>query len=229
MIHLQDAGVVYPDGTTALVGVNLHFKHGEFAFITGASGSGKSTLLQLVYRELQPTSGSVVVDGQDVSQLPPSRIPILRRKVGVVFQDFRLLPRRTVWENVGFALDVIGASRREKFRRIPLVLELVNLEEKAGAFPDQLSGGEQQRVSIARALVNTPPILVADEPTGNLDPQHSRNIVELLVEIASRGTTVVCATHDTAIVDRVRKRVVELVQGVVVRDDKMGGGYHAAQ
>jgi len=228
MIHFQDVSVVYPDGTKALNGVDLHFERGEFAFITGASGSGKSTLLGLIYRDLEPTSGRVIVDGQDVSQLPRERVPLLRRKVGVVFQDFRLLPTRTVWENVGFALDVIGCSRREKHRKVPLVLELVGLADRADAYPENLSGGEQQRVCIARALVNTPPILLADEPTGNLDPTISRTIVQLLADIAERGTTVICATHDTAIVDFLQRRVVELVQGVVVRDAKEGGGYHAA-
>ena len=227
MIHLEETSLVYPDGTTALSGVNLHFERGEFAFLTGASGSGKSSLLGLIYRELEPTRGRVVVDGQDVGQLPRHRVPMLRRKVGVVFQDFRLLPARTVWENVGFALDVIGASRREKHRKVPLVLELVGLGERAESYPDQLSGGEQQRICIARALVNTPPILLADEPTGNLDPAISRTIVELLADIAERGTTVLCATHDITIVDFMRRRVVELVQGVVVRDDQEGT-YHAS-
>ena len=228
MIHFQDVSMVYADGTAALSGVDLHFERGEFAFLTGASGSGKSTLLELIYREIEPTSGQVIVDGQDVSQLPRFRVPLLRRKVGVIFQDFRLLPQRTVWENVGFALDVIGASRRDKHRKVPLVLELVGLAERAESYPDHLSGGEQQRVCIARALVNTPPLLLADEPTGNLDPVISRNIVQLLADIAERGTTVVCATHDTAVVDIMQRRVVALVQGVVVRDAKEGGGYHAS-
>ncbi len=219
--------MVYPEGTEALIGVDLHFERGEFAFITGASGSGKSTLLQRIFREIEPTGGTVIVDGQDVSQLPRHRVSLLRRKVGVIFQDFRLLPRLTVWENVGFALDVIGASRRDKHRKVPLALELVGLGDRADSYPDHLSGGEQQRVCIARALVNTPPILLADEPTGNVDPAISRNIVELLSEIAERGTTVLCASHDTTIVDAMQKRVVELVQGAVVRDDKEGGRYHA--
>ncbi len=228
MIHFQDVSVLYPDGTQALSGVDLHFERGEFAFLTGASGSGKSTLLELIYREIEPTGGQVIVDGQDVSQLPRHLVPLLRRKVGVIFQDFRLLPQRTVWENVGFALDVIGTSRRDKHRKVPLVLELVGLGDRADSYPDHLSGGEQQRVCIARALVNTPPLLIADEPTGNLDPAISRTIVQLLADIAERGTTVVCATHDTNIVDIMQRRVVELVQGVVVRDAKEGGGYHAA-
>ena len=228
MIHIQDVSVGYKSGIQALTGVTLDFDHGEFAFITGASGSGKSTLLQLIYREIEPTKGQVIVDGQDVSQLPRARVPMLRRKVGVVFQDFRLLPMQTVWENVGFALDVIGVSKREKHHRVPLVLELVGLNDRAQSYPDQLSGGERQRVCIARALVNTPPILLADEPTGNLDPAISLNTVQLLCDIADRGTTVLCATHDTHIVDAMQRRVVELVQGAVVRDQKTGASYHAS-
>lgn len=225
MIHMQGVGVVYPDGTRALRGVDLHIERGDFVFIVGASGSGKSTLAQLVYRELVATEGRVTVAGQDVAQLPAKRVPFLRRKVGVIFQDYRLLPDRTVWENVGFALDVLGASRAEKYRKVPISLELVGLADKAGSFPHQLSGGEQQRVCIARALLNTPPVLVADEPTGNLDPDTSWDIVQLLAQIADGGTTVLIATHDKYIVDRMRRRVVNLVQGTIVRDAKEGGTY----
>lgn len=225
MIHMQGVGLVYPDGTRALRGIDLHIERGEFAFIVGASGSGKSTLIELVYRELVATEGRVTVAGQDVAQLPPQRVPQLRRKVGVIFQDYRLLPDRTVWENVAFALDVVGAARAEKYRKVPISLELVGLGEKAESFPHQLSGGEQQRVCIARALVNTPPILVADEPTGNLDPDTSWDIVQLLAQIADGGTTVVIATHDKHIVDKLHRRVVSLVQGTIVRDAKEGGTY----
>ena len=225
MVHIQGVGLVYPDGTRALRGVDLHIERGEFVFIVGASGSGKSTLAQLVYRELVATEGRVVVAGQDVAQLPAKRVPFLRRKVGVIFQDFRLLPDKTAWENVGFALDVVGASRAEKYRRVPIALELVGLAEKGDSFPHQLSGGEQQRICLARALVNTPPLLVADEPTGNLDPDTSLDIVQLLCQIAESGTTVIVATHDKYIVDQVRRRVVSLVQGTIVRDAKEGGTY----
>jgi cell division transport system ATP-binding protein len=200
----------------------LRIARGQFCFIVGASGSGKSTLLQLVYRELAPTSGKVILDGQDIAKLPPGRIPYLRRKTGIVFQDFRLLPDRTVWENVGFALDVLGATRREKHRKVPISLELVGLSEKAQSRPGELSGGEQQRVCIARALVNGPPVLLCDEPTGNLDPDTSWDIVQLLAHIGETGTTVVVATHDKYIVDRMLKRVVNLVRGAVVRDDEAG-------
>lgn len=227
MIHLQQASVVYPNGTRALSNIDLHIERGEFAFITGASGSGKSTLLKLVYRDIVPTEGKVIVDGQDIAKLPPRRVPYLRRKVGVVFQDFRLLPDKTAWENVGFALDVLGASRREKHHKVPLTLELVGLSEEAENYPNELSAGEQQRVCIARSLVNMPPVLLADEPTGNLDPDMSWEIVQLLGDIAERGTTVIMASHDKSIVDRMGKRVVQLVQGVMVRDAKEGGRYDA--
>jgi len=225
MIHMQGVGLVYPDGTRALRGIDLHIGRGEFAFIVGASGSGKSSLAGLIYREHVASEGRVIVGGQDVAQLPPSRVPALRRKVGVIFQDYRLLPDRTAWENIGFALDVMGVSRADKHRRVPIALELVGLGDKASSFPHQLSGGEQQRVCIARALVNTPPVLVADEPTGNLDPDTSWEIVQLLAQIADGGTTVVIATHDKYIVDRLSRRVVNLVQGTIVRDAREGGTY----
>lgn len=225
MIHVEGVTVVYPDGTRALSGIDLQVDRGEFVFLVGASGSGKSTLLQLIYRELVPTEGRIIIAGQDVAGLPRDRVPLLRRNVGVVFQDFRLLPDKNVWENVAFALEVVGASRREKYRKVPLALELVGLSEKEQSFPHELSGGEQQRVSIARALVNNPALMVADEPTGNLDPDISWEIVQLLTNIAERGTTVLCATHDRVIVDGMRKRVVSLVGGTIVRDARGGGGY----
>jgi len=227
MVRFVGVSLVYPNGTRALSDVNLHIPKGEFVFITGTSGSGKSSLLQMVYREREPTEGSVVVAGQDVAAMDRSRVPFLRRQIGVVFQDFRLLPQLEVRENVGFALDVVGASRREKSRKVPIALELVGLTHKAEAFPDELSGGEQQRVSIARALVNNPPLLLADEPTGNLDPETSWDIVQLLASISERGTTVVVATHDKYIVDGMRRRVIALAQGVVIRDDEGGAYDHA--
>lgn len=222
MIHLEGVSVVYRSGTQALTDVDLHVERGGLCFIVGASGSGKSTLLQLIYREIAPTRGRVIFDGQDVAQLPVAKVPLLRRQMGIVFQDFRLLPEMTVWENVGFALDVLGATRREKHRKVPISLELVGLDDRAHSRPDELSGGEQQRVCIARALVNAPPVLLCDEPTGNLDPDTSWDIVELLSHIAETGTTVLMATHDKYIVDRMRKRVVNLVRGAVVRDDRAG-------
>ena len=225
MIHMQGVGLVYPDGTRALRGIDLHIGRGEFAFIVGASGSGKSSLAGLIYREHVASEGRVIVGGQDVAQLPPNRVPALRRKVGVIFQDYRLLPDRTASENIGFALDVMGVSRADKHRRVPIALELVGLGDKGNSFPHQLSGGEQQRICIARALVNTPPVLVADEPTGNLDPDTSWDIVQLLAQIAEDGTTVVVATHDKYIVDRPNRRVISLVQGTIVRDAREGGSY----
>jgi cell division transport system ATP-binding protein len=225
MVHMQGVGLVYPDGTRALRGIDLHIGRGELAFIVGASGSGKSSLVGLIYREHVASEGRVVVGGQDVAQLPPSRVPALRRKVGVIFQDYRLLPDRTAWENIGFALDVMGVSRADKHRRVPIALELVGLGDKAGSFPHQLSGGEQQRICLARALVNSPPVLVADEPTGNLDPDTSWEIVQLLAQIADTGTTIAIATHDKYIVDRLNRRVVSLVQGTIVRDAREGGTY----
>jgi cell division transport system ATP-binding protein len=228
MVYLDNVTVIYPNGTCAIRQVSLHVERGEFVFVVGPSGSGKSTLLQLVYREIQPHSGRVIVASQDVTALPPSRVPFLRRMVGVVFQDFRLLPDRTVWENVGFALDVVGASRREKFRKVPVALELVGLTDRSQAYPGELSAGEQQRVSIARALVNAPQVLLADEPTGNLDPEISWEIVQILADIADRGTTVIVATHDKVIVDRMRRRVVSISNGRIARDDRGGGGYDDA-
>ncbi len=222
MIHFEGVTVRYPNGTRALSNVDMHISPGEFAFIVGPSGAGKSTLLRLIFREQVPESGRVIVAGKDVAKLPSSQVPILRRGLGIVFQDFRLLPQRTVFENVGFALDVVGASRREKNRKITIALELVGLREKAGSMPDELSGGEQQRTCIARSLVNSPPLLLADEPTGNLDPETSWDIIQLLNTINAKGTTVLVATHDKAIVDQMQKRVVSLINGAVVRDDLQG-------
>ncbi len=222
MIQFDNVSVVYPNGTRAITNVDLTVGKGEFVFIVGATGSGKSTLLKLVYRELEPTRGKVIVAGRDISKIRRSLVPALRRNMGVVFQDFRLLPDKTVKENVGFALDVLGVSRREKHRKVPAALELVGLLRKADAMPHELSGGEQQRTCIARALVNNPPILLADEPTGNLDPETSWDIVQLLNEINIKGTTVVVATHDKYIVDGMAKRVVGIADGTVVRDTKRG-------
>jgi cell division transport system ATP-binding protein len=218
MIRFADVCLRYPNGVLALDQVTLGIEKGEFCFLVGPSGTGKSSLIKLVYREESPTSGQVLVGGSDVTRLARKQVPILRRRIGVIFQDFRLLPRKTAAENVGFALDVIGVSQKEKHRRVPKVLELVGLLDKAKAYPDELSGGEQQRVSIARALVNNPPVLLADEPTGNLDPDASWHIIQLLAKIHVKGTTVVVATHDRDIVDRMSKRVVTLADGHVIAD-----------
>ncbi|MDX6215552.1 MAG: cell division transport system ATP-binding protein [Frankiales bacterium] len=213
----------YPTSTRpALDSVDVDIEKGEFVFLVGSSGSGKSTFLRLVLKEETPTSGRVHVAGKDLSSLSSWKVPALRRSIGCVFQDFRLLPNKTVFENVAFALEVIGKPQGTIAKVVPEVLDLVGLDGKAQRMPDELSGGEQQRVAVARAFVNRPMILLADEPTGNLDPQTSIGIMKLLDRINRTGTTVVMATHDSAIVDSMRRRVVELSQGKVVRDQSRG-------
>ncbi|MDQ4096226.1 MAG: cell division ATP-binding protein FtsE [Actinomycetota bacterium] len=222
MIKTVEVEKVYKGGIHALDGVSIDIEKGEFVFIVGPSGSGKSTFLKLLTKEEEPTGGDVYVAGKNLANLPRWRVPYLRRNVGCVFQDFKLLPNKTVFENVSFALDVIGRPRNVVRRQVPQILELVGLGEKLDRFPDELSGGEQQRVSIARAFVNRPLILIADEPTGNLDPATSVGIMRLLDRINRIGTTVVMATHDHAIVDSMRRRVIELEDGHVVRDQSRG-------
>jgi cell division transport system ATP-binding protein len=222
MIKLLDVIKDYKGGVRALEEVSLDIEKGEFVFIVGPSGSGKSTFLKLLTKEEEPSVGEVYVAGKNLRSLPRWRVPYLRRNVGCVFQDFKLLPNKTVFENVAFALEVIGRPKSVVQRQVPQILELVGLGEKLDRFPDELSGGEQQRVSVARAFVNRPLILIADEPTGNLDPATSVGIMRLLDRINRTGTTVVMATHDHAIVDSMRRRVVELEQGKVVRDQSRG-------
>ncbi|MGI8773600.1 MAG: cell division ATP-binding protein FtsE [Actinomycetota bacterium] len=222
MIKLTDVCKEYKGGIHALKGVSLDIEKGEFVFVVGPSGSGKSTFLKLLTKEEEPTAGEVYVAGKNLASLPKWRIPYLRRNVGCVFQDFKLLPNKTVYENVAFGLEVIGRPKSVVQRQVPQILELVGLGEKLDRFPDELSGGEQQRVSVARAFVNRPLILVADEPTGNLDPATSVGIMRLLDRINRTGTTIVMATHDHAIVDSMRRRVVELENGDVVRDQSRG-------
>ncbi len=229
MIEFRDVSVTYPNDIQALRDINLKIERGEFAFIVGATGTGKSTLLKLVYKEEKPTQGKVIVAGRDVTRLRGGAVARLRRSIGVVFQDFRLLPQKTVAENVAFALYVTGASRKEMRTRVPEMLELVGLQDRPTAYPQQLSGGEQQRVSIARALVHNPPILLADEPTGNLDPETSWDIIQLLSRINMRGTTIVVASHDQHIVDRMGKRVIALDRGTVARDEEKGRYYELAK
>jgi cell division transport system ATP-binding protein len=212
----------YKGGIRALDGISLDIEKGEFVFIVGPSGSGKSTFMKLLTKEEEPTEGEIYVAGKNLASLPRWRVPYLRRNVGCVFQDFKLLPNKTVFENVAFALEVIGRPKGLIRRQVPQILELVGLGEKLDRFPDELSGGEQQRVSIARAFVNRPLILIADEPTGNLDPATSVGIMRLLDRINRTGTTVVMATHDHAIVDSMRRRVVELDVGQIVRDQSRG-------
>lgn len=222
MIEIRNVYKIYPNKHTALHNVSLHVRKGEFVFVVGASGAGKSTLMKMLYREDVPTSGSIAIDGIDVTALRPFQVPYLRRKVGVIFQDFRLLPNKTVWENVAFALEVTEAHPREIQKRVPTVLELVGMKDKAKNRPDELSGGEQQRVAVARAIVNAPAVIVADEPTGNLDPENSWLIMRLLLELSRMGATVVVATHARQIVDAMRQRVVALERGAIVRDDERG-------
>jgi len=223
MVEFWRVSKTYPNGVTALRDVSLRIAAGEFVFVVGPTGVGKSTLMKLVYREELPSAGAVLVGGRDVAHMPAGQVPFLRRRVGVVFQDFRLLPRKTVWENVAFALEVTGAPPEEMAPRVADLLEAVGLGARAGAVPGELSAGEQQRVSIARALVHRPPLLLADEPTGNLDPDTSWEIVQLLSRINLWGTTVVVTTHDKTIVDIFRRRVVALDGGAVVRDEARGG------
>ena len=223
MIDLKDVSKVYSNGSIALDHVSLHIGKGEFVFVVGASGAGKSTLIKLLSHEELPTSGSVYVDGTAVNRLPKSRVPYLRRKMGIVFQDFRLLPNKTAEENVAFAMEFIESPRRVIKERVRNVLDLVGLLGKADALPHNLSGGEQQRVAIARAIVNRPLLLIADEPTGNLDPETSRDIMDTFKKINHMGTTVLMVTHDKQMVDLMNKRVIEIVNGHVVRDEQKGG------
>jgi cell division transport system ATP-binding protein len=223
VIRFQGVSKVYPTSTRpALEDVDVEVDKGEFVFLVGQSGSGKSTFLRLVLREEQPTKGEIWVAGKDLNKLPRRKVPALRRQLGTVFQDFRLLPNKTVAENVAFALDVIGKPRHTVAKVVPEVLSLVGLDGKENRRPDELSGGEQQRVAIARAFVNRPRVLLADEPTGNLDPTTSVGIMKLLDRINRTGTTVVMATHDANIVDSMRRRVIELEGGHVTRDQSRG-------
>jgi cell division transport system ATP-binding protein len=222
VVQLRDVTVVYPGGNVGLDGVSLAIDRGEFAFFVGATGCGKSTFIRLLMKEVEAARGEVLIAGRDIVGLSEKKVPKLRRNIGVVFQDYKLLPNRTVYDNVAYALQVIGASRSEMKRKVPEVLRLVGLTTKLGQYPDQLSGGEQQRVSLARAFVNHPPLLLADEPTGNLDPETSVGIMQLLHRMNRTGTTVVVATHDHAMVDRMRRRVIQLEQGRVIRDERSG-------
>lgn len=222
MIQLQNVTKTYPNGAKALIDVTLKVNKGEFVFLVGPSGAGKSTLTKLLYREEVPSRGQVIFNGKNVVRMRQGEVPYLRRKIGMVFQDFRLLPRKTVAENVSFALEVTGASNKEIKKSVPAVLGMVGLTEKADIFPDHLSGGEQQRVCVARAIVNSPVLLIADEPTGNLDPETSWELMKLFMDINRRGTTIIMATHAWDIVDVMKKRVIEMAGGSIVRDEEEG-------
>ena len=222
MLEMRHAGKVYPGGAVALEDINVHIKPGEFVFLVGPSGAGKSTFIRLISREIEPTSGQILVDGVDVMKLKRGDIPYLRRQLGIVFQDFRLLNDRTAYENVAFAMQVIEAPSHKIRQRVNEVLELVGLKGRGDNYPGEMSGGEQQRGAIARAIVNDPLLVIADEPTGNLDPETSKEIMEIFTQINSRGTTILMATHDKTMVDYMQKRVIALENGRLVRDDRKG-------
>ena len=224
MIRLSDVVKEYESGTTALKGISLRIEDGEFVFLVGPSGSGKSTIIKLLTGEIVPTSGQIAVNGFSLTNIAERQIPLLRRSVGVIFQDFRLIEKKTVYENLGFAMRAVGSSPREIKKRIPYVLELVGLEGKTDRYPNELSGGEQQRVAIARALINNPSTIIADEPTGNLDPARSLEIMRLLERINQLGTTMVIVTHEKDLVNQFKKRVISLEQGLITGD---GVGYNA--
>ena len=223
MIEFRNVSKTYDTGTEAVHNANFVIDKGEFAFLVGSSGSGKSTLIKLILKEEEPTKGNIIINGRATTFLQPSTVPYLRRSMGVVFQDFRLLPDKTVYDNVAYAMYIVRATPKHIRRQVPMVLSLVGLSHKAKVYPNELSGGEQQRVALARALVNNPSMLIADEPTGNLDPETAWDIMTLLNDINARGTTVVVATHAKDIVDRMKKRVIQIEEGNIIRDDKKGG------
>lgn len=219
---MTDVSKVYPGGNVALQDINVHIEPGEFVFVVGPSGAGKSTFIKMLFREVLPTTGSIFVNGVDILELTPKEIPYMRRQLGIIFQDYRLLSDRTVYENVAFAMQVIETPHRKIKRRVLNVLDLVGLRHRANAYPNELSGGEQQRIAIARAIVNDPLLVIADEPTGNLDPDTSWDIMEIFKEINATGTTIVMATHDKEVVDAMGKRVIAIESGRIVRDEANG-------
>ena len=222
VVEFKDASKVYPGGSVGLDRMSLRVDRGEFVFLVGATGCGKSTCIRLLMKELELSQGDIEISGRSLVDIPRDKVPYLRRNIGTVFQDYKLLPNRTVYANVAYALEVIGESRQSIRRKVPDILRLVGLSTKLHNYPDELSGGEQQRVSIARAFVNHPPLLLADEPTGNLDPETSIGIMQLIYRINRTGTTVIVATHDHQMVDKMRRRVVELENGRVIRDQVSG-------
>lgn len=224
MISMKNVYKKYPNGIVALNGINIEIKQGEFVYVVGPSGAGKTTFIKMMYREERQTSGDIVVNGINLAKLKSKRVPLLRRQIGVVFQDFKLLPLLNVYENVAFALEVIEQPQKVIRKRVMEVLDLVGLKHKARMFPTEISGGEQQRVSIARSIVNTPKVMIADEPTGNLDPETAWDIMNLFEEINRRGTTIIMATHNKEIVNTIKHRVIAVEGGLVVRDE-LGGDY----
>ncbi len=222
MIEFKNISKIYNNNVHALRNVSIKIERGEFVFLVGPSGAGKSTFIKMLLKEVEPTSGNIINNGIDLSTIKRNQIPYYRRKVGMVFQDFRLIPNLSVYENVAFAMRVVGASTREIRKRVPTVLSLVGLSDKYKVFPHELSGGEQQRISLARAIVNNPTLLIADEPTGNLDPETAKEIMALLDDINKAGTTILMATHAKDIVDMMKKRVIAIEKGTIVRDEKRG-------
>ena len=222
MLEMINVTKTYPGGSVALQDINVRIEQGEFVFVVGPSGAGKSTFFKMLFREVLPSSGKVIVNGHDLVKMTDKEIPYFRRQLGIVFQDYRLLPDRTVYDNVAFAMQVIETPYRKIKRRVNDVLDLVGLRKRAHAYPTELSGGEQQRIAIARAIVNDPILLIADEPTGNLDPEPSWEIMDIFREVNKRGTTIVMATHDREIVDQMEKRVIAIEHGHIVRDDAKG-------
>lgn len=226
MIEFKNVSKIYDNNVTALSNVSVKINRGEFIFLVGPSGAGKSTFIKMILKEVEPTSGKITVTNTDITSIKRGQVPFYRRKIGVVFQDFRLIPTLSVYENVAFAMRVIEASQKDIRKKVPMVLAMVGLSNKYKAFPNELSGGEQQRVSLARAIVNNPSLLICDEPTGNLDPETAMGIMELLNDINHAGTTILMATHAKEIVDNMKKRVIAIEKGVIARDELRGGyGY----
>ncbi|NLI61471.1 MAG: cell division ATP-binding protein FtsE [Clostridiales bacterium] len=223
MIQFKNVSKIYENGTKALSNINISIGRGEFVFLVGASGAGKSTAIKLILKEIEPSKGTIIVDRKDITKLRKKEIPYYRRNIGVVFQDFRLLPDKTIYENVAFAMEIVEAREKDIKKRVPSILAMVGLEDNANSYPHQLSGGEQQRATLARAMVNNPSILVADEPTGNLDPDTAIDIMRIINMINHRGTTVIMATHASEIVNAMKKRVITFKKGVVIRDQEKGG------
>ncbi len=228
MISFMNVSKEYDNHVKALSNVSLDIDKGEFVFLVGSSGAGKSTLIKLLLKEENPTDGKIILNKTDITNVRNRKIPLIRREIGVVFQDFRLLPNKKVYENIAFAMEIVGERPKEIRRRVPMVLSMVDLSRKSSCYPEQLSGGELQRVSIARAIVNNPPVLIADEPTGNLDPDTAWEIMKVLSDINRRGTTILMATHAKDIVNSMKKRVIEINKGRIVRDEQKGGYIHEA-